>query len=223
MAQWGNTDDAANSVIWAVSQLTLTANTANRNNLFANAAADAFITGVTIGQYGVDTNEISAARSEGSSNTTGDRSAHAGWVLRTIGSGGRAGRTITEVLVAMGSIGQDHEDVVYEDAYILITSQPSNGWGDSSNNDIVTFNVGATITPVTATLVYAWQYASGVGNTNFVAIAGANTAFFNEDTATLSVWANTIGNTAAGNVRCVLTATGADTRTSSTVTLAVVP
>jgi hypothetical protein len=31
--------------------------------------------------------------------------AHAGWVLRTAGSGGRAGRVQYETLVAMGSLG----------------------------------------------------------------------------------------------------------------------
>ena len=31
--------------------------------------------------------------------------AHAGWVLRTEGSGGRAGRVQYETLVAMGSLG----------------------------------------------------------------------------------------------------------------------
>ena len=31
--------------------------------------------------------------------------AHAGWVLRTEGTGGRAGRVQYEVLVAMGSLG----------------------------------------------------------------------------------------------------------------------
>jgi hypothetical protein len=32
MAQWGNTDDAANSVLWAVSQLNKPANTANQKH-----------------------------------------------------------------------------------------------------------------------------------------------------------------------------------------------
>jgi hypothetical protein len=34
-----------------------------------------------------------------------DGAAHAGWVLRTEGTGGRAGRVQYEVLVAMGSLG----------------------------------------------------------------------------------------------------------------------
>jgi hypothetical protein len=44
-------------------------------------------------------------------------SAHAGWVRRIVGTGGRAGRVQTEVLVAMGSItGDQADDIQYPDA-----------------------------------------------------------------------------------------------------------
>ena len=42
--------------------------------------------------------------------------AHAGWVVRTEGTGGRAGRVQFETLVAMGSITSDAEDNVLPDA-----------------------------------------------------------------------------------------------------------
>ena len=42
--------------------------------------------------------------------------AHAGWVLRSVGTGNRAGRVQTEVLVAMGTIGSDgSDDTIYPD------------------------------------------------------------------------------------------------------------
>jgi len=41
---------------------------------------------------------------------------HAGWVLRTVGSGGRAGRVQYETLIAMGSIAGDSDDTVFKDA-----------------------------------------------------------------------------------------------------------
>ena len=42
---------------------------------------------------------------------------HAGWVRRTIGTGGRAGRVQQEVLVAMGSMtGDQSDDIQYPDA-----------------------------------------------------------------------------------------------------------
>jgi hypothetical protein len=42
--------------------------------------------------------------------------AHAGWVRRVVGTGGRAGRVQEETLVAMGSIAGDLEDTVMKDA-----------------------------------------------------------------------------------------------------------
>lgn len=44
--------------------------------------------------------------------------AHAGWVIRTVGTGGRAGRITHETLVAMGSMtnSTDAEDTVFKDA-----------------------------------------------------------------------------------------------------------
>ena len=47
---------------------------------------------------------------------TGHQVTHAGWVLRTVGSGGRAGRVQYETLVAMGSITGDSDDTVFKDA-----------------------------------------------------------------------------------------------------------
>ena len=58
MPLWGNTDDAANSTIFAARNVKVRANTANRNSLFGNTTADAFIPGLIVGQYGVDTTEI---------------------------------------------------------------------------------------------------------------------------------------------------------------------
>jgi len=44
-----------------------------------------------------------------------DAGFHAGWVVRTVGSGGRAGRVQYETLVAMGSMTSDNEDAVLKD------------------------------------------------------------------------------------------------------------
>lgn len=63
MAQWGNTDDAANSVLWATAQVNLPANTVNQAALFDNTTPSAFLNnGVavqrTVGQFGLDATEI---------------------------------------------------------------------------------------------------------------------------------------------------------------------
>lgn len=60
------------------------------------------------GQTAVAVGVVSGGRNRGI--------AHAGWNLRTVGSGGRAGRVQYETLVAMGSMTADNEDVVLPDS-----------------------------------------------------------------------------------------------------------
>lgn len=105
MAQWGNTDDAANSVIWANTTLNVTANQAE---LFGNTTANAIVTNVEVGVFGVSTDEMNSANASSEASAV----AHAGWVLRTEGTGGRAGRVQYETLVAMSSITGDAADDV---------------------------------------------------------------------------------------------------------------
>ncbi len=73
---------------------------ANGHTLYANTTADAFVPNLTVGVFGVDAAEIALA------NNATNKPTHTGWVLRTEGSGGRAGRIQTEVIVA-GGMGGD--------------------------------------------------------------------------------------------------------------------
>ena len=70
MAQWGTGDDHANSVSYAPQQYKKEATPANQQALYGNTTADAFVTGATVGQFAVDTNEIAAS---------GGKQAHTGW------------------------------------------------------------------------------------------------------------------------------------------------
>lgn len=179
MSQWKNTDDAANSVLWAVAQFKKPANSDNQAALFGNTTANAFIDGVTIGQYGVSASEMRAARVSGLA-----KPAHAGWVLKVDGSGGRANRTQYETLVAMKGITGDAEDTAFPDLTIVISTQPESATGNSSNDDIVDFTVVAVTVPAGSALTYQWKYANGTNLSD----AGA---YSNTTTATLSVLANT--------------------------------
>jgi hypothetical protein len=58
MAQWGNTDDAANSVLWATTAVNKTPNTVNQTALFGNTTVGAFVAGEAVGQFGLDATEI---------------------------------------------------------------------------------------------------------------------------------------------------------------------
>lgn len=214
MAQWGNTDDAANSVLWAVSQLNKTANTGNQTNLFGNTTADAYVTGATHGQFGVAEGEAIAAR-----NGANTKSAHSGWVLRTVGSGGRAGRVHNEVLVAMNTITGDAEDVRFPDYKLSITTQPANASANSANNQQATFSVVAASAPAGASLSYLWQYTTSPGNTATFATTAAVAGFSGQTTATLTVDANTI---ATGTLlRAQVSTAGAANAVSNNATLTV--
>ena len=95
MALWSNTDANTSVPKFAPSLVNLTNTQANSNLVYANTTAGAFITGATIGVFGVDAAEESATST---ANTAGS---HAGWVLRKVGTGGRAGRVHRETLVAL--------------------------------------------------------------------------------------------------------------------------
>jgi len=58
MAQWGNTDVAGNSCLWGVTGYNGAPNTTNRSSFYDNITPDAFVTGITAGQFGVDTTEM---------------------------------------------------------------------------------------------------------------------------------------------------------------------
>jgi hypothetical protein len=207
MALWGNTDNANNSTIFAAAQVKRAPTAAERTALFGNTTADVYISGLTVGQFGVDANEVTAARAG-----AGDRTAHAGWVLRTEGSGGRAGRVSTEVLVAMGSITSDAEDAVYEDYVLRFTTQPSNATANTTAKATAAFTVAVASTPVGATPTYAWTYANGAAIG-----AGANVGVTTG--ATLTV--NSAIQTTNAAFKVTVAAAGADSITSSNATLTI--
>lgn len=204
MAQWGNTDDAANSVLWAVSQLNKTANTTNQTNLFGNTTADAFVTGATVGQFGVGVQEAQA---------NGDLT-HSGWVLRTVGSGGRAGRVTHEVLVAGGYTftSDASDDAVLPDYVIRITTQPSNTTANTSDAENATFTVVGASKPTGATLAYAWKYANG----DAIA-AGSNVGVTTGATLTI----NSAAQTTNASYKVVVSTTGGANATSANATLTI--
>ena len=112
MPLWGSTDAAANSVISAPALVNKAPTATNRDALFGNTTPSAFVSGVTVGQFGMDVTESKVART-----TAQPRAAHAGWVVRKVGTGGRAGRVQYETLVAMGSLTADAtDDAVLPDA-----------------------------------------------------------------------------------------------------------
>ena len=116
MALWSNTDANTSAPKYVTSYLKVSQSSANVNLAYGNTTTSAFITNANVGIFAVDTNEMANT----SASNKASHPAHAGWILRTAGTGGRAGRVQTEVLVAMGSITGDgsasaNDDVIFQD------------------------------------------------------------------------------------------------------------
>lgn len=125
MAQWGNTDDAANSVLWAVSQLNKPANTTNQTALYGNTTMGAFEAKEVNGQYGANTAEATSLH------------CNAGWNLKTTGTG-----SLTALTIVAGGTGYANTDT------IRVTAT---GTGSVNATATLTTNSTGGITAVTIT------------------------------------------------------------------------
>ena len=92
MSSWTKADSAAGAPLWAVTTLNKAPSTANRTSLYNSTTPNTFISGATHGLFNYNTSE-----------TQSGKIAHTGWVLKTTGSGGRAGRVSYTTLVCLTS------------------------------------------------------------------------------------------------------------------------
>lgn len=213
MPLWGNKDNAANSDIAATMTVNKPTTATNRTGLFENVTANAFVTNMKVGQFGVDTNEMLAAQANGRAHP-----AHSGWVLRKEGTGLRAGRVTYEVLVATGSIATDGTDDTWlPDYFLAITTQPTSN--NATTTKDLTFRVAAASTPSGATLTYQWQrYLTG--NSAWVNVVDQAGYYSGNASATLT--ANNL-NANGTSFRVVVSATGANSVTSGSATISLHP
>jgi len=94
MSQWGKNDVNSNSVLWATTSVNLPTTASNRNTLYQNTTVGAFnnnnvASKRAVGQFGVSAAEAANTTGEGKDVT------HAGWNLRTVGTGSLATLVIT--------------------------------------------------------------------------------------------------------------------------------
>lgn len=160
--------------------------------------------------FGVDTGEQAAARANGT------RGAHAGWVRRTVGTGGRAGRVHVETLVAMSNISGDaDDDIEIPDFVYAIGTQPAAA--SVTSPAAAQFTVTGSTTPTGGTLSYQWQVSTD-GGSSFVnsTAAGGTTA------ATLDVVSSDADYVDANQFRVVISVVGGADVTSNAALLTVV-
>lgn len=205
MPQWGLIDNSANSVVWVGEGINREptvgdANVANQSTMFGNTTEGQFIEGVKIGQFGVDKGEQAASRALTA------RAAHAGWVLRKEGTGGRAGRVSYEVLVATKSITGDAEDDIFVDYVLEFLTQPVDSEDVTGNG--ASFSVSVQSTPSGATLAYTWQESPNVANSELWTDLSDGGVYTGTNTAILVISDNTGLNANAYRVR--VSSAGAD-------------
>tara|TARA_Y100000389_G_scaffold106490_1_gene103465 strand:- start:2983 stop:3282 length:300 start_codon:yes stop_codon:yes gene_type:complete len=93
MSGWLNTDAHTSAPLFALTQVNKAPTAANMGaagsgKLFNNATEDNLINGITIGLFNLKDSEV-------------EKGAHAGWSLKTTGTGGRASRVSYETLVCL--------------------------------------------------------------------------------------------------------------------------
>lgn len=193
MPLWGSKDDAANSTISTAQQVNLPVTTDNRDNLYANTTPNVFTQGATVGVFGIDTSEQQVLNQNGQAH-----GAHAGWQLRTVGQGGRAGRVFYETLVAMGSMsGDGSDDTILPDIVVRILAHPVAD--NKVTGNAISFSVVADSVPAGGTITYKWNRDganvadTGVfSNSTSSTLTISNNAALNGNSIACSVWVNNL-------------------------------
>jgi len=104
MPLWSNTDANTSVPKFAPLQLKVSATQNNSNLAFGNTTISAFIPNEVDGIFGYDTTEQQNAASNSVATLTSGHPAHAGWILRKVGTGPVATISISNA-GAMSNIG----------------------------------------------------------------------------------------------------------------------
>ena len=199
MAQWGNTDDAANSVLWATAAVNLTPNTVNQTALFGNTTIGAFVAGEAVGQFGLDATEISVS----------GNAAVQQYIITNAGSGYAANAAVSVANTTGGANTLAANSTVATGRVTAVTA-----------NATISGYTSAPAVTIAAPAAAAFNANAAVTNaTDAIAITTANSFFLVGDKVTYTV---ETGNTALTNL---VSGTDYFIKTSNTtaVTLAAVP
>lgn len=190
MALWGKNDSAGDSTIYAAAQVNRTPNAANRTTLFGNTTTGAWQNnGVAmkqaVGQFGVSAAEAANTAGEGK------RVAHAGWNLRTRGTGpltaitvAAAGRTYANsdtFSVAAGTGGTNATGNVVTNATGNVVSFSVSSWGANFNTAAPTVTI-TTSTGVGASLTATAGGRAGRTSYETLVAMGSITGDASDDT-----------------------------------------
>lgn len=153
MAQWGSKDASSNAVLWGPAKLHLAPNTANRNELYANVTADAFITGRTDGMFAVDAAKMAVGRNYLSAVA-----------INGVGTGGSyvPGEILTPANTG-ATLENQASAVVVSTKVRTVTANAATGTG-YANGDTLTCNTGVMTTNAIFTVT------TGASNTSVASL-----------------------------------------------------
>lgn len=155
MSQWKNNDSAANSVLWGVVGYNKTGNSANRDAFYTNTTASAYVSGITVGQFGVDAAETRSTN--GSIHSVVFTSSGSGYSANatvTVAGGGGASFAANAQANATGRIAAiniSNNGVGYTSAPTLTVSAPAaitfngNTTQTIAADDFITLNANAAL------------------------------------------------------------------------------
>ena len=186
MSQWKNDDSAANSVLWAPTSVKLAPNSANRDNLFGNTTADAFITGQAVGQFGVDTTEMGVTNGSIASYTiTFNGSGYSANAVVTV-SGNATSNATANSSGRISAVNVNTAGNGYTGSAVTVTIAAPVAQTFNSNTAVykdATFNSGSGVANTTEIITTAsahgftngdiLQYRTSTGNTALTGLTNA--------------------------------------------------
>lgn len=189
MSLWSSTDNANGVPLSVPAQFNLTPNTTNRDALYGNTTADAFITGKKVGVYGVDTAEIAVGSyylSAAAANNVGTGGSYVPGEELSITSTGATSTTAATVTVATTKIR---------------TATIVGAGSGYANGDTVTCNTGTMTTNAVFTVT------TGAANTGIASLAiTTNGVFTTNPTLTAGALKNlTVANSSANGATATVT------------------
>ena len=177
MAQWGNTDDAANSVLWATAAVNKTPNTVNQALLFGNTTVGAFVAGEAVGQFGLDATEIRVS----------GNAAVQQYIITNAGSGYAANAAVSVANTTGGANTLAANSTVATGRVTAVTA-----------NATISGYTSAPAVTIAAPAARSFNANSAVTNaTDAIALTTANSFFLAGDKVTYTV---ATGNTALTNL-----------------------
>lgn len=201
----GRTDAASNSVIMAPAQFGKAPTTTNRDALYQNTTADAFVTNETIGMYAISEEEMNFASVLGLQSATPNNA----------GSGGSyvPGDTFT-LANTDGVAFVDAVINVYSTKVRTVTATAASGT-DYANGDTVTCNTGTMTTNAVFTVT------TGTANTSIASLTlTTNGVFTTNPTLNASPLRTLTGNGSGGTANLTMGIVSVTVSNSGTYTTA---